>query len=426
MNARNFIYIRKFNKASAKKKADEKLLTKRMLLKNNIPTANLLAAFPNRDSVRSFGWNLPENGFVLKPNRGYGGEGILAFKNWNGIEGETLPGRIYTKGQLESHLFDILDGAYSLQYLPDTAFIEERLKPDPFFKKISSIGLPDIRVIVFSKVPIMAEMRLPTKESEGKANLHLGAIGVGIDIRTGITVYGVLRNKPISFIPGTKIKVRGIKTPLWDKILLLAAQTQAISKLGFAAIDIVIDAKKGPLVLEVNARPGLAIQIANQASLRTRLERLESIEIVTPERGVEVGKSLFATSVSERVDVSPKILSVIEPVTFRVNGSYRTIEAKLDTGAYRTSLDDDLVESLNLTLLPRKIMVKAASGQQLRPAVKIDFELSGKNISTIATIASRSHLQYPLIVGRKDLKGFLINPLISVEKEDKSQDDDNE
>lgn len=412
MNARNFIYIRKHNRRSAKRVADNKIRTKRMLLRNNIPTTKLLVVFPNLASVRSFDWNLPPDGFVVKPARGYGGGGILVFKNWYEGEGETLNGKIYTRKLLESHILDILDGAYSLQYLPDAAYIEEVVKTVLLFKKIVPYGLPDIRIIVFNGVPVMAMLRLPTNESEGKANLHIGATGVGIELRTGITTYALLNGKPVYFIPETKIKIGGLKIPDWERVLKLAAVTQMACGLGYAGIDVVLDLQKGPLVLEINARPGLEIQNVNRSSLRTRLERLENIHIVNPDRGVELAGSLFAEPGLDKVDTSKPILSVIEEVEFNYGGTKIKTNAKIDTGALRTSLDTELVRNLGLEPLEKKILIKAASGQQLRPSVKVKFRLKGKDIHTVATIAQRSHLQYPLIVGRRDLKGFLVNPEI--------------
>lgn len=423
MNARNFIYIRQNNPKSAKKIADDKIKTKDLLLKNNIPTTRLINLFHDRKSVRSFDWKFPSKGFVLKPARGYGGEGILVFKSWKNGLGKTQSGKTYDIKQLESHIFDILDGAYSLQFLPDVAYVEEPVKTHSFFKKLTPIGLPDVRIIVFNKVPVMAMLRLPTHQSEGKANLHMGAVGVGIDIRTGITFNAIHNNKPILFIPETKIKTIGIKIPHWEQILLLAATTQKVSRLGYAGIDIVVDQNRGPLVLETNARPGLSIQNANQGSLRTRLERLENIEISTPERGVELAKSLFAEVSVGGINTSPSVLSVIEDVVFEKDGEKKIYEAKLDTGAYRTSLDKSLIRELDLQPMARKIFVKAASGQQLRSAVKVSFVLSGRTINTIATIANRKHLRYPLIVGRRDLEGFLINPEIAKEKEDQLEED---
>lgn len=418
LNARNFLYLRKYNRGTPKSKADHKLATKKLLLKHNIPTAKLIKHFNNRKDLRLFDNDLPAEGFVIKPARGYGGEGILVFKSWHNGIGETVSGQQYTVRELEVHLLDIFDGVYSLQQLPDTPYIEERVITHPFFKRISQTGLPDIRIIVFNKVPVMAMLRLPTKASKGKANLHLGALGTGIDLRTGITTYGVLGSQPIIFIPDTKIKVAGIKIPYWDEILKIAAETQVASGLGYAGVDIVLDQKTGPLVLEVNARPGLSIQIANRASLRPRLERVEHLEIATIERGIELSRNLFAEAFSEKVTIEPKTLSVFEPISVIAEDKTYTYHAKLDSGAYRTSIDQSLVDTLQLKAVDRKILVKAASGIQERKAVKFEFYLSGRKISTVATVAKRTHLRYPIIIGRRDLKGFLINPSSNLEDEE--------
>jgi len=413
MNARNFLYIRRYNPPFAKRLADDKLETKKLLLNYTIATSKLLATFYNRKDILNFNWQLPKEGFALKPARGYGGQGILIFKSWEQNIGVTLTGRTYTIKQLQSHLFDILDGAYSLQFLPDKAFIEEIIHPHPFFRKIALIGLPDIRIVVFNHVPVMSYMRLPTEESEGKANQTSGAIGVGIDLRTGITTYATIhKTHYITYLPGTKIKAAGIKIPEWDSVLFLATKTQFISGLGYAGVDIVFDAKKGPLVLEVNARPGLSIQVSNKTSIRTRLERVENMDIQTPQRGIEVAKSLFAEEFSEKVASSEKTLTVIEPITLKYQGQTKTVDAKLDTGAFRSSIDEQLAKELGLPITKRKVYVKSASGQAYRPTVSLTFTLAGKKISTVVSVVDRSILRYPFIVGRKDLKGFLIRPVI--------------
>ena len=261
-------------------------------------------------------------------------------------------------------------------------------------------------------------IRIPTQESKGKANLQQGAIAAGIDIRTGITTHALYHTNLIKRIPDTKIKAAGIKLPDWDKLLLLAARTQQVSRLGFAGVDLVIDAKKGPMVLEVNTRPGLKIQNANLASLHTRLERVEGMDIPTPERGVEVAKSLFAESFSAKVQTSPTILPVIYDVTINHNNQTKLIKAKLDTGAYRTSIDTNLAKDLNLSYSNQKVYVKSASGKAYRQVVKLSFELAGKKVTTLASVVDRSHLKYPMIVGRIDLKGFLIDPQAENEEDE--------
>lgn len=413
MNARNYLYIRRFNNANAKHNADDKLETKKILIEHNLATTKLLATFKDRESIKKFDWNsLPPEGFVIKPSRGYGGGGILAMRKWEGEWGETVVDEIWDLRQLESHLMDILDGAYSLQYLPDVAFLEERVTPHPFFKKYGAIGIPDIRVIVFHKVPVMAMMRMPTAASGGKANLHLGALGVGIDISTGITTYAITKNKMLSIFPSTKIKTRGIKIPFWEEILLLAAKTQAVCGLGYAGVDVVIDQKRGPLVLEVNARPGLSIQNTNLASLRTRLERLEDMHPTSSEKGVELARSLFTAPFSAKVPSSTQVLPVIQPVIIKTKEQSVKVLAKLDSGAFRSSIDEKLAKKLLLPSTGKRVFVQSASGRRFRPTVTVTFELAGKKITTEASVIDRTHLRYPMIVGRRDLGGILIKPVV--------------
>lgn len=410
MNARNFLYLNRYNKARAKFAADNKLATKKLLIKNGIPAVEIIHSFATRKGIKNYSWDLPSAGFVIKPARGYGGEGILVFEKWYGNQGITISSKIYTLKQLQSHILDIFDGIYSLQSIPDKAYIEERITPDPFSKKLAAVGLPDIRIIVFNKIPVMAMLRIPTVESKGKANLHQGAIGIGIGMRTGITKHAILYDKPLRFLPGTKIKTSGIKIPNWDEILLLASRAQIVSGLGFAGIDIVVHKTRGPIVLEINARPGLSIQNANLASLRTHLERVSGLKVLTPERGVEIAKSVFAEEFSYKVKIEPKILSVIEPVTIFFNGDSREYMAKLDTGAFRTSIDERIAKDLSLPSHDETFVTKSATGRQKRQAVKLNMKLAGKKISTIATVTRRSHLSYPIIIGIRDLKGFYINP----------------
>lgn len=412
MNARNFLYIRKYNSPDAKKIADDKLLMKSVLIQNGIKTPNLLSIFYDRDAIVKYDWaGLPERGFVVKPSRGYAGSGILPVRKWDNSIATTANGQTYSIKQLESHILDIIEGAYSLKFLPDNAFIEERLHPHPFFKKLTNVGIPDIRVIVFNGIPVMAMMRLSTAESQGKANLHQGAIGFGIDIRTGITTHAILYDQAISVIPNTKIKTRGIKIPDWEEVLLIAAKAQKITGLGYSGIDIVFDGKEGPMVLEVNARPGLSIQNANKDSLRSRLERVENIVTPTAERGVEIAKNLFTESFSEKVSISPKILTIIQEVTFSRNGEPIKVKAKLDTGAFRTSVDRNFADLLGLSSLTEKVYVKSASGESFRPTAKASFVLGGKKINTVVSIVDRSNMKYPVIVGHRDLKDFLIKPV---------------
>lgn len=411
MNARNFLYINRFNRASAKAVADDKLATKRLLEKHGIPTPRLIAPFLSYREARSFDWSVLPESFVVKPSRGYGGEGIKVVSNWKDGAGIDETGESITVCDLEGHIFDILDGAYSLDNLPDTAFLEDKVIVSATFRRLSQGGVPDVRVIVCNHVPIMAMLRLPTEESHRKANLHLGALGIGIDLRTGITIRAIQGGREVVYVPGQRTKSHGIKIPHWEKILRIAAETQAASKLGYAGIDIVLDEKHGPQVLEINARPGLSIQLANGASLRTRLERLDALHIPTPEKGVELARRLFAEPDLAEIHAEQHVLHVIEKVQLiGRNGKRKTVNAKIDTGAYRTSIDSSLLAELELTPLPDTVRIESGTGIQTRQLTTLSLKIRGTTRDSVATFTDRSHMRFPVIIGRRDLHGFLVDP----------------
>ena len=159
---------------------------------------------------------------------------------------------------------------------------------EPELARISYRGVPDIRLIVYRGFPLMAMIRLPTHLSDGRANLHQGAVGVGIDVSSGETLMGVQEDRRIEEHPDTGQALSGIVIPYWEKILEMAARCFEMTRLGYLGVDIVVDRDLGPLILELNARPGLAIQIANGIGLRHRLRAIEELG----DRQLAVGERL--------------------------------------------------------------------------------------------------------------------------------------
>lgn len=418
LNARNRLFLSS-NKKEGRRIADSKLLTKRLLRRNHLATPAILAIFRNPKDIMDFPWeNLPEN-FVLKPSKGFGGQGVMMVKKkakWAG-EWYLMDNSLVTTKDLRFHALEILSGRFSLHNGLDIAFIEERIKIQKIFAKYVWHGAPDIRVIVFNKVPVAAMLRLPTRASRGKSNLHQGAIGVGVDLATGITTHGVLEGDFIKYIPETKRKVNGLKIPNWNKILTLAVQTQeAVPTLGYLGVDIVLDKNRGPMILELNARPGLEIQNANRAPLKKRLERIEGLEVKDAEHGVRIAKSIFAERFADRVMAEEGIKTIDVWETVKVlTGEKKKFEvkAKIDTGAWKTSIDKELAENLGImktsNILWTKIY-KSSLGEEKRQVINLTFFLAGRKIETIANIATRKKLRTSLIIGRRDLGGFLIKP----------------
>lgn len=276
INRRNADYVLKYNKRHLYPVVDDKILTKERAIAAKINVPDLYGIIDTEKDIGKF-TQLVENhkDFVIKPAQGAGGDGILVIGDRYEGRYRTVSGKIISLEEIEHHISNILSGLYSLGGHRDRVLIEYRVKPDPIFKSISYEGVPDIRIIVLLGYPVMAMLRLPTRQSNGKANLHQGAIGVGVDLTTGITLKGTWLNNKISKHPDTANPVDGVQLPDWDGFMRLATSCYELSGLGYIGVDLVLDERKGPLILELNARPGLNIQIANDAGLTHRCHAVE-------------------------------------------------------------------------------------------------------------------------------------------------------
>lgn len=298
INARNSHYIMQRNPRPAYPLVDNKVLTKRLAAAHGIAVPSLYQLVEYHGDLKNIRDTLRERrSFVVKPARGWGGGGILLVtdrisESLVDQNGDRIPWPEFTH-----HLSNILSGVYSLSGLEDQAIIEELVHPDPVFAPITYEGIPDIRVIVYRGIPAMAMLRLPTLASNGKANLHRGAIGAGIEIGTGLTLTAVQNTRIINCHPDTGRQVSGIQVPYWEQMLLIAASLGEIVGLGYIGVDFLIDRNKGPLLLELNARPGLSIQIANMCGLKKRLELIDRApaEIFnTPETRARWARTAFS------------------------------------------------------------------------------------------------------------------------------------
>jgi len=405
INARNLLYIKPFNPRKAVAFADDKLKTKAYLAARGIPAAKIYARIETRDQLHSFDFSQLPDTCVLKPNYGYGGEGIIILK------GRDKKGRFLRRGkqpmtsvELVAHIEDILDGKFSLGGRFDTAFFEQILIPHECFARFRPVGLPDIRVIVFNLVPVMAMLRIPTASSEGKANIHLGGIGIGINIAKGVTTHAAQYHNIIDELPHGGSPA-GMQIPYWDEILLICSRIQQITNIGYLAVDIVIDEQMGPAVLEVNARAGLMVQVANLAPLRARLERVQGLSVSSPEKGVRIGQDLFGEKIKapeKEVEEEQPKLGTQENIIIAGDGTTIEVTCHIDLDEERTIFSTKLIEELK----GKKIIeVKDEKEQTYR----VKFTLGGKKIQTLVTVGTVPGA-VRAIIGRRDLKGFLIDP----------------
>jgi len=396
INARNLLYIRPFNKKNAIRLADNKLKTKHYLSVRGIPVAKLYGSIQEKQQIDSFQWNTLPKSFVIKPNRGFGGEGIMVIDNFDHNDSERLE-------FISNHILNILEGNFSLSSAPDLAIIEQKIIPHPCFLDYGITALPDVRIIVHNLIPIMAMLRLPTPESGITANLHQGGAIAGIDLANGTITHIFYKGKLVDNLPFSKKPLRKFKIPKWDEIMKIAASTQVISNLGYLAVDIVIDKNETPMVLELNARGGLGIQLANQAPLKERLDRIMGLKVQTPEKGVRLAKDLFGSTIEKEIThLSGKIVvGVTEPVEILLGkkGTHKVI-ASIDTSFKESTIDRNL--AVNLKLI--------SDDGSTPEYVQTDFILGGRRIKNKLHIDILNDIEEHMIVGKDDLSGYLLDP----------------
>ena len=295
INQRNMDYVLKYNPRKLYPLVDDKLQTKNLAKKAGIAVPPLYTIIDSEPQLKKLDELLaPYPDFVIKPAHGAGGDGIIVVQDRAMGRYRQINGLLSKTEDLRYHLSRLLSGAYSLGGYADFAIIEQRVIVDPIFSEISYEGVPDIRVICLLGYPAIAMLRLPTRQSGGKANLHQGAIGVGIDLASGQTLGGVFQNETIDFHPDTLKSIVNRTVPYWEKILHIAASCYEITGLGYLGVDIVLDKEHGPMMLELNARPGLNIQIANRDGALGRYRRIEAMA----EKGQQ--------SIEARIDFSKK------------------------------------------------------------------------------------------------------------------------
>lgn len=458
LNERYLEYIRPHNLRKAFHIADDKILTKKILMSNEIPVPKMIGTINSHEEVDNFDFESLPNSFVIKPVHGSKGGGVEIFYNRD-KDGKWIKG----DGQRVSHFTiqamcrDIVDGRYSLHNEPDIVLIEDRIKPHKVFRYHTFKGSPDIRVIVFNKMPIMSELRLPTEKSRGTANMSAGAIGAGVDIAVGKTTTANLgmSSDLLEHVPHTKVKVSGLRIPYWNRILEYSVNAAEITGLGYAGVDFLIDRERGPVIVEVNARSGLGIQLANNTGLRSRLKKAGDINVKSLKHGIRVAKDMFGGEIEEGIESmsGKEVIGLIEKAVVYYKGNVnetKTVRAKIDTGASITSLDEGLAREIGfaealdyaqtiLNKIPARFtevsevkrfskennlnqrleehpdivgtaIIKQSSGITYRITVEVDIEISDTKFTSRANIIDRSGLTYMVLIGSRDLRRFLIDP----------------
>ncbi|MBW7955998.1 alpha-L-glutamate ligase-like protein [Patescibacteria group bacterium] len=414
MNARNQMFTSQ-NSSRAKRFGTSKYATKVLLENKGIPTARVFGILGTKEDINDFPWETMEKNFVIKPSNGNAGKGILIFKRQDTDQQhwiDTLGHRI-SRDEIILHCFDILEGQYSTYGATPHVIVEERVPIHSKLLKYSYKGTPDIRVIVFNHVPVMAMLRLPTPESEGRANLHQGALGVGIDMFSGVTTFAITgKGDPISTLPDGKKKVNGIKIPSWTTLLNVAVTAADAAGLTFCGVDLFIHEEKGPLVVELNANPGLSIQLANHAGLLRRLERVTDLNVLNPEHGVKIGQSLFAENFSDKIKAEDG-LTIVKPfeeiIVFGEQKLKQETTALMNTGRFRSAISIDLAKELGLIEVDDLLWFQQEKEEGRVPVVEVTYKLKDRKYTTAMVVTRKlNKTKHQIEIGRHDLTGLLV------------------
>jgi alpha-L-glutamate ligase-like protein len=321
-------YIDAYNPPHVRPAADEKAAVNRRLAGLGIDAPQTYAVIDRPGDLDAVDRVIDErDAFVIKPSKGFGGEGIVVVSGRCDDAGTDFDaeadGRVDTDGsgdegrgdavyatsggqttarELRDHVRRIVDGQYSGLDTEGTAILEEKLTPAAFVRDLHGEGVADVRVIVFQGFPVMAMTRLPTVESGGAANLHLGAVGVGLSVADGtpLRAYQQSRDRELAAHPDTGASLTDFRVPNWERVLETAVRAAAASGLGYTGVDVVLAEGNVPKVLEVNVRPGLGIQNTTGQGLFGRLEFVESLpseyEFLPPERKLELAREWDAAN----------------------------------------------------------------------------------------------------------------------------------
>jgi len=264
INRRNIELVYAFNPRRHYPIADDKLLAKEYLARAGVPVAETLAVCHGLFEVRAFIEFLRGRAdVVIKPANGSGGDGIVVLTDWLGDgRWRRAGGGVVDEPALYRHVAEITLGAFAND-LADRAFVEPRIAPHPMFQALWSDGLCDVRIITLEGEPLMSMVRVPTRQSGGRANLHRGGIGLAVDMATGTTVRALHRGRAIERHPESGAALLDLSIPSWPAVVDSARAAARAVPLGYIGCDVVVDAELGPLLLEINARPGLEIQNVN-------------------------------------------------------------------------------------------------------------------------------------------------------------------
>ncbi|KAB1188158.1 MULTISPECIES: RimK/LysX family protein [Haloferax] len=199
-----------------------------------------------------------------------------------------------------------------------------------------------------------------------------------------------------------------------------ALYTAEVMEMDYVGVDLV-ESDDGWYVLEANPTAGfkglyeatgkspapyiakLAIERAGGEVDEKRVEELSAT--------LDDSVPSCAPAESPIFDGEAPIIGYIEEVVVNgTKGSQQTL-AKSDTGATRTSIDTSLAAEIGAG--PIKSMTRVKSGSvkrgKARPVVDLVIGIGGTQHTVTASVEDRSHMDYPLLLGRDILEHYRVD-----------------
>ena len=104
------------------------------------------------------------------------------------------------------------------------------------------------------------------------------------------------------------------------------------------------------------------------------------------------------------VFLKENVVYLTENITVIGPNKNKNVEARIDTGASRSSMDLELAAELRLGPIVKVRKIRSSHGKSSRPVVNGTIIIKNKILVCQFTLADRNDLKYPVLIGRNLLE----------------------
>ncbi|GAB7018015.1 ATP-grasp domain-containing protein [Halostagnicola bangensis] len=200
----------------------------------------------------------------------------------------------------------------------------------------------------------------------------------------------------------------------------IARQSAAAIGLDYAGVDLV-EGENGWFVLEVNPTAGFkGLYEATHVSPAPYIAKLAIEHVggtVDDDRVAELAGTLDDSQPLARppeqamVNDEPATIGYTEEIVLSGTSGSESVLAKSDTGATRTSIDTSLAADIGAGPIKSVTRIKSGSSKtsKSRPVVDIVVGVGGNRHTVTASVEDRSHMDYPVLLGRDILENYRVD-----------------